>query len=628
MNRRQKLVQQQFLNDEEAVIKRLKAIYEEALNEINKKIAELDSSIAMLQKALNDINGEDIGDLAKAVLKGKNYTSQQAQETIRSMLQSKVYQKKYQAALQKQVSDILDKMQAKEYKAVADYLNECYENGFVGTLYDLQGQEIPLCFPLDQEQMVRAVQLDSKISQGLYSRLGEDVSQLKKKIAANISRGISTGMSYQQIARQLAGVSNIGFNNAVRIARTEGHRIQCQAGMDACYKAKDRGADVVKKWDATLDGATRESHIAVDGEIRELDKPFSNGLMFPGDPSGGAAEVVNCRCALLQRARWALDEAELDTLKERAAFFGLDKTKNFEDYKQKYLKAASGINQDHSVQNKFGQTILFDDKFNDEKWHDSVQSIKTLAEEYDTRLIEVKVGGGKSAGTAFDTTGIVTLRSTKLETAYHEFAHTIAAERLTKLGIADDSEFWKEIRKVRTQYRKEVGADPTRWISWYADSENKIDEFMAEAFTHAKMHQLGLLLPSQYGTDFTYSNEVLKTVDKYFKKPLTKSSNRAKISVQFFASKEKQFGKKVGKHAKDYGLNPSKAEDRAIFQSIINDIKENSEEVRTGYWRGQPEDVLFYIKGEDVVITDQQGEFISILKGGINNERVKNARNK
>ena len=66
------------------------------------------------------------------------------------------------------------------------------------------------------------------------------------------------------------------------------------------------GADVVKQWDATLDGLTRESHVAVDGEIRELDEPFSNGLMFPGDPSGGAAEVINCRCAYLQRARWAV----------------------------------------------------------------------------------------------------------------------------------------------------------------------------------------------------------------------------------------------------------------------------------------------------------------------------------
>ena len=28
--------------------------------------------------------------------------------------------------------------------------------------------------------------------------------------------------------------------------------------------------------------------------------------MYPGDPSGRAEEVINCRCALLQRARWAL----------------------------------------------------------------------------------------------------------------------------------------------------------------------------------------------------------------------------------------------------------------------------------------------------------------------------------
>jgi hypothetical protein len=62
--------------------------------------------------------------------------------------------------------------------------------------------------------------------------------------------------------------------------------------------------------------------------------------MFPSDPAGGAAEVINCRCALLQRARWALDEAELQTLKDRAAYYGLDKTDNFEDYKKKYLKAA------------------------------------------------------------------------------------------------------------------------------------------------------------------------------------------------------------------------------------------------------------------------------------------------
>ena len=46
---------------------------------------------------------------------------------------------------------------------------------------------------------------------------------------------------------------------------------------------------------------------------------------------------INCRCAVLQRARWALDQDELETLKERAKYYGLNKSKDFEDFKNKYL---------------------------------------------------------------------------------------------------------------------------------------------------------------------------------------------------------------------------------------------------------------------------------------------------
>lgn len=322
LNKRQKIVQEAFLNNEEAVIRRLKKVYNQSLKDIEGKAKALQSQINEIQDLIDSTTD-------KAEL-----------EKLLSRKQSKVYQKQYQDALKKQVGSILDNMQVEEFKTVSEYLNKCYEEGFLGTMYDLQGQGIPLCFPLDQESMVRAVQLDSKISEGLYSRLGEDVALLKKKIIAQVSRGISTGMTFQQVAKGLADYTNIGFNNAVRIARTEGHRIQIQSGMDACYKAKDMGADVVKQWDSTLDKRTRPSHQKVDGEIKELDEKFSNGLMFPGDPSGGASEVVNCRCALLQRARWALDEEELETLKKRAEYFGLNKTKNFDDFKEKYLKAS------------------------------------------------------------------------------------------------------------------------------------------------------------------------------------------------------------------------------------------------------------------------------------------------
>ena len=104
------------------------------------------------------------------------------------------------------------------------------------------------------------------------------------------------------------------------------------------------------------------------------------------------------------------------------------------------------------------------------------------------------------------------------------------------------------------------------------------------------------------------------------KKALSASNKKSIIKT------DKQFGKKIGKHAKDYGLDPSNEEDRKRMESIIDNIVQHHTEKAVGQWRGQVDDVIFYILGEDVVITKQTGEFVTILKGGINNARVKNAR--
>lgn len=231
-------------------------------------------------------------------------------------------------------------MHGDNYGTIDKYLNGCYETGYIGVMYDIAGQGVPLVVPIDQAAAIKAVLTDSKVSNGLYAALGVDVATLKKSITQEISRGIASSLPYSDIARNISNVSKAPLSRAKTIARTEGHRIQQTSSRDAQFAAKEKGADVLKQWDAALDGRTRDSHARVDGEIRELDEKFSNGLMFPGDPSGGAAEVVNCRCTANTRARWALDDEELQTLKERAAFFGIDKTENFEDFKQKYLKAA------------------------------------------------------------------------------------------------------------------------------------------------------------------------------------------------------------------------------------------------------------------------------------------------
>lgn len=344
MKYREKIVQIEFLDDEERVIRRLQAVYNQSLKDITQKANALQEEIYKIQDKYNSIEDE------------------QERETLKSMERSKVYQKQYQDSLKTQVRGILDKMHQKEFKTVNEYLNECYNKAFTGNMYVLHGEGIPLIVPIDQEKVARAVQINSKISKGLYSRLGEDVDLLKRKITAQISRGVATGMSYSQMAQQLAGYTKTGYNNAVRITRTEGHRIQQESTMDACYAARERGADVVKQWDATMDANTRESHQMVDGEVRALDEKFSNGLMYPGDPSGSAAEVINCRCVLLQRAKWALDQKELDRLKERASFYGLDKRKSFDEFNKKYMGTV-----ENSKGNKIKMDLQFFAKIPDEK---------------------------------------------------------------------------------------------------------------------------------------------------------------------------------------------------------------------------------------------------------------------
>lgn len=307
MNSRQKEVQQLFLDHEKAVLKKLEENYQDALFEIEDKIERL--------LARDDAN-----------------------------LQNVIYQIEYQKALKTQIQSILEQLHANEFETLSEYLANSYEDGFIGTMYDLQGQGIPLVIPIDQEQVVAAIQHETKLSESLYAALGKDTKRLSKQIAGEISRGISNNATYNEIARNIASFSNIPKNNAMRIARTEAHRIQCKATADAQWKAKEKGADVVKQWDSTLDGKTRDSHRQLDGQIRELDEPFEVAGMSAMQPGGfgKASEDCNCRCALLQRARWALDNDFTKWDKETGGLVEI-KAKDYDSFKMKYAKEAERV---------------------------------------------------------------------------------------------------------------------------------------------------------------------------------------------------------------------------------------------------------------------------------------------
>lgn len=299
MNSRQKEVINASLNDEKAVLKELEKNYTVALADVKRNIRELQSN---------------------------------------PLTQSKAYQLEFQQQLERQISGALDNLQGKNYTSVSEYLQKSYETGFIGTAYDWQGQGVPLVIPMDERKILKAVQKtgdDFKLS----NKRGISTNELKKQVKSELQRGFASQLSYAEIARNISDYGLADMRRAMTIARTEGHRVQSEARIDAMMTAKEKGADVVKQWDSTLDGNTRPEHAELDGQIVEIDEDFTVGSYSAPAPGlfGDPYMDCNCRCCMLQRARWALDKDELSELQGRASFYGLDKTDDFQDFKEKYL---------------------------------------------------------------------------------------------------------------------------------------------------------------------------------------------------------------------------------------------------------------------------------------------------
>ena len=338
MKKWEKEILQNKVKNEQAVLSRLEKTYKYALEEVKQKVA---------------------------VLQAKPQT------------QSVIYQLKYQKALQEQLEEVYNKLYWNSYSTVDQYLKDAYEDSFFSTMYSLHKQDIPLIIPFPQKDIV---QITSVASDGikLSSKLYADIMNQARLSREEISRGLATGSSYIDIARGLEKRSEASYKQAERIVCTEGHRIQEEVQFKTLMVAKDKGADIVKQWDSTLDARTRPTHIELDGQLREVEQPFkipSTGetAMYPGG-FGIAKEDIRCRCVSLQRARWALDKSEVskmvgdlegmdwDKLQAMAAKLGVDPSdlknaqnnyitaKNYNEFKKKYQTKAKAAQAKQAAQ--------------------------------------------------------------------------------------------------------------------------------------------------------------------------------------------------------------------------------------------------------------------------------------
>jgi hypothetical protein len=78
------------------------------------------------------------------------------------------------------------------------------------------------------------------------------------------------------------------------------HTAQEQAMQQAIGKGAVAANTVTYVWRTAHDNRVRDTHRAMDGQVKKQGQPFITGggalLLYPGDPSGPAEEVIGCRC--------------------------------------------------------------------------------------------------------------------------------------------------------------------------------------------------------------------------------------------------------------------------------------------------------------------------------------------
>lgn len=257
----------------------------------------------------------------------------------RDMTQSVAYQIEFQRTLESQLQSAIDTLKSGSITSVTDFLNKTYEDGYLGTIYGIQGQGIPINIGIDHKQIARVVNRKTdtfKFSDRLY----KNVDELAVAFKSELTRGIANNSGYSMIARQLSLVSDANYRRALTIVRTEGGRVKSEAKLDSMKAAKKEGADIVKQWDATFDKKTRAEHRYLDGQIREIDEPFtdSQGREAQAPHKFGVASMdINCRCIVVERARWAVEGEEMPAKMDNETG-DLVEADNYKEWKNKAQK--------------------------------------------------------------------------------------------------------------------------------------------------------------------------------------------------------------------------------------------------------------------------------------------------
>jgi len=120
-------------------------------------------------------------------------------------------------------------------------------------------------------------------------------------VARQLQQGLDAGEGLNELTSRIKNILGSNLQRARYIARTQ----TAGAVSTGRHAGMKESGVKLKTWLTSRDSEVRDSHRTAESRYADgisLDMPFqldTGSVMYPGDPNGPAAEIINCRCVEL-----------------------------------------------------------------------------------------------------------------------------------------------------------------------------------------------------------------------------------------------------------------------------------------------------------------------------------------
>jgi uncharacterized protein with gpF-like domain len=207
------------------------------------------------------------------------------------------------SSLEAQIAAEIKRLNVVTRQIITGSLKDVFATNYYNTAYAFESSmSLKLGFGLLAADVIKASVLNPLDRITWIERAQGWNQDAYNKIRSAITQGLIKGEGYGKIGKAIKDRLDITAGRAVLIARTEGHRVQSVARLQAFEKTEaacDRlGVEVLRIWTATLDAKTRPDHQDADGQAADEDGMYNiNGITTEAPGLSGIPEFdINCRC--------------------------------------------------------------------------------------------------------------------------------------------------------------------------------------------------------------------------------------------------------------------------------------------------------------------------------------------